>query len=199
MKGFLVELGVFLVLAIILAIIVWLSMLMDSHLGVPAMLTGVLIVGVLLAATHWLISRRNAKEERDRQNAPTILHPVFGKVKQLKDCWEAKMAVPGIGEGVLVASYEGTTPTEAQVATFCWIHKNLPALKEELEEALDAFDPKRECVPPQPRTIDIDLISLDQNRLNSFDLGFEVEGAKTDWGFTATFLDGKLEDFSDNH
>ena len=53
-------------------------------------------------------------------------------------------------------------------------------LREELAEALDAFAPKQECVPPQPRNIEIDLISLGQIRLNSFDRGSEVEGAKTD-------------------
>jgi hypothetical protein len=109
------------------------------------------------------------------------------------------MTVPGLGEDLAVAGDEGNLPTENQQATVEWVKEVVPQITAELENALDDFCRTSRKVPPRPRDFVFESLLLDRAEPKTFCLGFDIKDSELPWGFSATFADGKLDEFMDCH
>jgi hypothetical protein len=153
-----------------------------------------LILGIV-GFFWWMI----ALQKKEDEVLSTAEHPFFGTVKKKRKSWDASLTVPGIGSDLAISSYEGDTPTKNQEEIVRWVSESADSIREELEGCLDDFDRDTKSLPPRPRNLVFESVLVDPVEPKTFCLGFDIDGADLPWGFSAFYVDGKLDEFTDNH
>lgn len=109
------------------------------------------------------------------------------------------MNIPKVGSDIAISSYEGAVPTKNQEDIVRWLGYSMDAIREELEDCLDDFDRETNTLPPRPRNLVFESVLVDPIEPKTFCLGFDIDGADLPWGFSAFYVNGKLDEFTDDH
>jgi hypothetical protein len=195
-RSLLVQVGILVVLLGVFLGIWWIC---DSVLGlnppIPLVVTVVTLILFFVVFFWWMI----ALQKQDDEVLSTVEHPFFGTVRRKRKSWDTSMTVPNLGSDITVSSYEGDLPTQIQEETLQWLCGSMDMIREELEGCLDEFGYDPDTVPPRPRNLICDSILLDPITPNTFCLMFDIEDADLPWGFSASYANGVLDEFTDDH
>ncbi|MES2440126.1 MAG: hypothetical protein V4584_13740 [Verrucomicrobiota bacterium] len=171
----------------------------DSVVGLNPPLPRVIAAATLMLGFVGLFRWLIAVQRKEDEVLVTLEHPFFGLVKQKRKSWEATMNVPNVGSEIAVSSYEGDMPTMNQEEIIRWLSDSIDPIREELEERLDDFARDTSALPSRPRNLVFESVLVDPVEPKTFCLGFDIDGADLPWGFSAFYVDGKLDEFTDNH
>ena len=187
------------ILAVPIAAFLGIWWILETAVGLKPPLPLAIAVASLILGFVGLYRWMIALQKKEDEVLATLEHPFFGLVTQKRKSWEATMNLPNIGSDIVVSSYEGDLPTMNQEEVVRWLGDSMNVIREELEGCLDDFDRETRKLPPKPRNLVIESLLVDPQDQKTFCIEFDIDGANLPWGFSAFYVGGKLNEFTDNH
>ncbi len=195
-KRILIYLGVLSFPFVLMGLTFW---LFKDQFGSSMIVSILMSVGSLVLMLTILNKYMDKVREKEGEIVSTLDHPYLGKVSRKIKSWEAKIDILGLGEGLRILGHKSIEPLENQISTIKWIEANLIIIIEGLEDSLDGFNIDGDGFPIRPRLFVVDSLMLDDTKINSFKLMFNVSDSTVEWGFYADYENGVLSDFGVNH